>query len=211
MTENLSPIGVIDYGAGNIGNVLRALRKLGLAHAVLRHPSEVDAVCPSLLLLPGVGAFRPAMDRLVETGWGDFLKKWAATRRPLLGICLGMQLLCTQSTEDGRTDGLGLLDGNVERFSGISKIPHMGWNTAEWHNPPASWHVEEEDAFYFVHGYAVMHSSDCAAQTYIQNVAFCSALHRENVAGFQFHPERSGDEGIAFWGRVIRDLVDVYA
>ena len=201
-------IGVINYGAGNIGNVLRALQRLHLPYTVHTTPDELERASQTLLLLPGVGAFRPAMARLQEVGWHTFLEDWAHKSRPLLGICIGMQLLCTGSEEDGVTAGLGLLEGKVERLTGISKIPHMGWNTVEWKQPISP--EQGAESFYFVHSYAVRSSPDCAAETQVDDLVFCSALRSGNVAGFQFHPERSGLEGVAFLGSAIRRFHDVY-
>jgi glutamine amidotransferase len=205
-------IGVVNYGLGNLGNVSRALARLKIEHGTLASPDEMTNLRPSLLLLPGVGAFKPAMARLVSSGWKDALIDWAGSGRPLLGICLGMQLICACSSEDGRTDGLGLIEGDVLRLSGVKKIPHMGWNAA---NPvsndfPANCMSGGAQNFYFVHSYAVTNSPHCAAKTEVDGVLFDSVLRRENVAGFQFHPERSGPEGVRFLGRAVSYFREKY-
>lgn len=211
--ENNAPlIGVINYGAGNLGNVHRALGKLNLRRALLEHPEELARTNPALLLLPGVGAFRKAYERLEALGWPDVLAEWANAGRPLLGICLGMQLLCAQSDEDGLTRGLGLLDGNVTRLKGIKKTPHMGWNTLEWSENAGSLAslAEERQNFYFVHGYAAEASSPhCAASTKVDDARFCSVMKNGSVAGFQFHPERSGTEGVSFLGRALWNMIGI--
>jgi glutamine amidotransferase len=205
----------VNYGAGNIGNVRRALAKLKIRHEELESPGGVSSFAPSLLLLPGVGAFRHAMERLASSGWRDTLIRWAESGRPLLGICLGMQLLCENSAEDGKTAGLGLIEGDVLRLSGVKKIPHMGWNSAEPCGGEFEKHCfaqsgQKRQDFYFVHSFAVSGSPRCAAKTEVDGVVFDSALRKENVAGFQFHPERSGPEGVAFLGRAISYMNEKY-
>ncbi|MDR3331566.1 MAG: imidazole glycerol phosphate synthase subunit HisH [Synergistaceae bacterium] len=210
MGKNKIMVGVVNYGAGNLGNVLRALSKLNLAHSMLDNPQDASANDPALLLLPGVGAFPPAMERLVSSGWADCLEDWAKMGRPILGICLGTQLLCTRSSENTTMDGLGLIDGSVDILSGVSKIPHMGWNTVEW-NDRAGEIADPGRNFYFIHSFAVSDSPHCIGTTDVDGVVFCSVLRNENVAGFQFHPERSGREGVEFLGRTINFLSGKYS
>lgn len=206
-------VGIVNYGAGNVGNVARAMKKLGLRYAVLKDIKEMGELRPTLLLLPGVGAFRPAAECLALSGWAEFLTEWAALRKPLLGICLGMQLLCSRSDEDVPTPGLNLLKGDVRRISGNVKTPHMGWNVVQWDGctPSALLEPDEEPerTFYFVHSYAVRESSHGIATTSVGEYAFCSAMRNENVLGFQFHPERSGPGGVAFLGRALGFLHDI--
>ena len=211
-SEKQATVGIVDFGAGNIGNVRRALAKLGIAHEVLKSPGGMERLAPSLLLLPGVGAFRPAMEALASSGWKDALTGWAGMGRPLLGICLGMQLLCDNSSEDGQTEGLGLVEGCVTKLSGVKKIPHMGWNSVEPSGGefPGNCLAQGGQDFYFVHSFAVSGSPHCAAVTRVDGVRFDSALRRGNVAGFQFHPERSGPEGVSFLGRAISYMVAEY-
>lgn len=192
--------GVINYGAGNIGNVLRALTHIGIRHSVLGSPSDIGEDFPDVLILPGVGAFRPAKQRLDDAGWTSFIKKWADEDRPLVGICLGMQLMCRASSEDGHTDGLGAFDADVVRLEGIKKIPHIGWNSVEWSGPLKG--AIDAD-LYFVHSYAATESRDAVGITEVDGVRFCSSLARGRSIGFQFHPERSGPAGVAFFGDII--------
>lgn len=201
-------IGVVDYGAGNLGNVVRALSRLGYRHDVLSAPQNLGEAGSSIVLVPGVGAFPQAMRSMTDRGWVLALKDWAHAGRPLLGICIGMQLLCDSSAEDGFTEGLGLLSGEVKRLSGTEKIPHMGWNEVEWRGQGRD--QPGESSFYFVHGYAVETSPDCIGETEVDGVRFASALRRRNVAGFQFHPERSGPDGVRFLGGWLLKLNDVY-
>lgn len=209
--KNAPLIGVINYGAGNLGNVRRALDKLKLRQTLLEHPEELSGMNPALLLLPGVGAFRRACECLDALGWPEVLRGWANAGRPLLGICLGMQLLCSQSDEDGLTRGLGLLDGNVTRLKGIAKTPHMGWNTLEWNGNAGTFASLAKDGqnFYFVHSYAVEAGSPhCVASTEVDGARFCSVMKKGSVAGFQFHPERSGSEGVSFLERVLLSMIE---
>ncbi|MDR1516224.1 MAG: imidazole glycerol phosphate synthase subunit HisH [Synergistaceae bacterium] len=201
-------VGVVNFGAGNIGNVQRALAKLDIKHETLASPGGIEGLRPTLLLLPGVGAFKPAMDRLISSGWRDALIDWVRSGRPLIGICLGMQLLCSSSSEDGQTAGLGLIEGDVLKLSGVKKIPHMGWNgiIPQGGEFPGNCLIHEGQNFYFVHSFAVSGSPHCAAKAEVDGVVFDSVLERENAAGFQFHPERSGPDGVSFLGRAISHM-----
>jgi len=124
-------IGIIDYGAGNLGNVLRALEKLQYEARLLGTLSGLDSEV-DFLVLPGVGAFPPAMAELSRRGWIQVLRDWGQAKNPLLGICLGMQLLYEASLEDGLTEGLGFFPGTVAPLEGLRKSPHMGWNRVSW-------------------------------------------------------------------------------
>lgn len=202
--------GVVSYGAGNIGNALRALSLLGVRHVLLESPDDISET-PSILIVPGVGAFRPAARRLEELRWPGAIRRWAAEGRPVLGICIGMQLLCESSDEEEVTDGIGLLRAKVRRLSGLAKTPHMGWNNLEWQERAESFalHADTGQDFYFVHSYAPETGSpDCIAVTAVDGVRFASVMKNGSVAGFQFHPERSGPKGIDFLGRVIRSMIE---
>lgn len=199
-------ITIVDYGAGNVGNVARALKHLGVDWQIASSPA---GILPSvkLLLLPGVGAFAPAAKKLEESGWKDAIIEWIENGRPLLGICLGMQLLCECSLEDGLTPGLGIIEGKVSKLE-VHPLPHMGWNDIRWLRPIPPLHEIAPDgsAFYFVHSFALPVGKDTAAETFVQNVAFSSIVVRENIIGFQFHPERSGPTGLRLLQAAIRFL-----
>ena len=200
-------IGVIDYGAGNLGNALRALKQLGHSARLLASPQDLGGDV-SLLILPGVGAFPPAMEELSRRGWPEVLHDWADSGKPLLGICLGMQLLYAASLEDGLTEGLGFFPGKVAPLAGLKKSPHMGWNTVRWiRNVPGLTESFPEglDA-YFVHGYAAPVTDVSLAETTVDEVRFGSVSMKGNIAGFQFHPERSGIEGLRLLGIFILHL-----
>lgn len=193
-------IAVIDYGAGNVANVQTALDHLGRRNCLLSAPGDGEA---DLYLLPGVGAFPPAMARLKERGWADFLRLRALSGTPLLGICLGMQLLCRESLEDGKTEGLGLIDGTITPLEGTARLPHMGWNGLRWRDEPL---FPFRGDLYFVHSYGLLQSDDALAYTDVDGLSFVSLVRRGAVAGCQFHPERSGLEGVAFLGRLLDHL-----
>jgi glutamine amidotransferase len=202
-------IGVIDYGAGNLGNALRALKHLGYAARLLASPSDLDGNI-SLLILPGVGAFPPAKEELARRGWPRILHDWADSGKPLLGICLGMQLLYAASLEDGRTVGLGFFEGEVVPLAGLKKSPHMGWNRVNWVRDVegvTEFFPEGLDA-YFVHGYAAPVTDISLAETTVGGLCFSSVSMKGKIAGFQFHPERSGTEGLRLLGTFIDRLAE---
>ncbi|WP_343750940.1 imidazole glycerol phosphate synthase subunit HisH, partial [Lentibacillus halophilus] len=147
-------IAIIDYGAGNIKSLQFALTNIGLESQLTSDPVVIQN--SDGVILPGVGAFRDAMEALIDLGLAESLQQEAAQGKPLLGICLGMQLLYEKSYEDGDWDGLGLLDGKVGRIRESVKVPHMGWNTLTHHKEEPLLKDVPEDAYvYFVHSYAV--------------------------------------------------------
>jgi len=190
-------IGVIDYGMGNLYSLGKALERLGYAYEFVSQHEALDK-CEGLIL-PGVGAFGDAMRNIRELGLDAAVRGYANSGRPILGICLGMQLLFSESEEHGSNEGLGLLEGKVVRFHGEYKIPHMGWNELQLAQPehPLLADVNEGDYVYFVHSYhvKVKQASDLLATCdYHQNVT--AIVGRDNVYGMQFHPEKSGETGM---------------
>ncbi|HET7522038.1 MAG TPA: imidazole glycerol phosphate synthase subunit HisH [Bacillales bacterium] len=196
-------IGVIDYGMGNLHSVSKALERLDQPYFVSGHPSELDRA--EGLILPGVGSFRDAMQILSSAGLEEFLRSAAGRGKPILGICLGMQLLFTESEENGPTKGLDFLPGRCVKFSGMSeqgeryKVPHMGWNRLQFHRPnhPLLAGMREDFA-YFVHSYVVRadHTRDVLASCHY-NGPVPAVVGRGNVFGTQFHPEKSSTLGMA--------------
>jgi glutamine amidotransferase len=194
-------IGIVDYGMGNVRSVVNALAWIGEDAEVTSDPARLDAA--DRLILPGVGAFGDAMDHLREGDLIPVLERQVKEKgKPLLAICLGLQLLAKSSTEHGRHEGLGWLDADVVRFDtngrGL-KIPHMGWNEA----PPAREHAlfaglrRDQFVFYFVHSFHIVcrDERDVAAScTY--GKPFAAAVARGNVFATQFHPEKSQDSGL---------------
>jgi glutamine amidotransferase len=195
-------IAIFDYGMGNLHSVAKAVERLGY-EAVLTSDENVIMQAEGAIL-PGVGAFGDAMENLRDTGLDGVVRKYAESGKPLLGICLGMQLLFSESEEHGMHDGLNLLPGSVVRFTGDYKIPHMGWNRLGFLRDSALFAGLEEGHVYFVHSFHVKptQESDLLAVTdYYQPVT--AIVGRDNVYGMQFHPEKSGPLGMALLGNFL--------
>jgi glutamine amidotransferase len=195
-------IAIIDYGMGNLHSVSKAVERLGHAYTITSDKQEI--LRADKAILPGVGAFGDAMENLRESGLKDTVLAYAASGKPMLGICLGMQLLFTQSEEHGANEGLNLLPGQVVRFRGDYKVPHMGWNRLTFVRQSPLFQGIEEGHVYFVHSYHAMpdNTSDLLATTdYHQPVT--AIVGRDNVYGMQFHPEKSGDIGIKLLGNFL--------
>ncbi|WP_327054595.1 imidazole glycerol phosphate synthase subunit HisH [Geobacillus thermodenitrificans] len=204
----MTMIGVIDYGMGNLYSVSKALERLGCPYIVSGDKEELARVRG--LILPGVGSFRDAMHILRETGLADFIRSEVQDGTPLLGICLGMQLLFDESEENGPTEGLGLLRGRVVRFPGVTndgepyKVPHMGWNRLRFHRSSPLLDGVEEGYVYFVHSYYVVPGEEevvLASSEYDVDVP--AVVGRDNVFGTQFHPEKSGAVGMSILNRYV--------
>jgi len=196
-------IAIIDYGMGNLHSVSKAVERLGYEAVVTADPQQI--VEADGAILPGVGAFGDAMQNLRNTGLDEVVKFYAASGKPILGICLGMQLLFSQSEEYGKNEGLGLLPGEVIRFSGDFKIPHMGWNKLSFlQGGSPLFQGLEEGHVYFVHSFHAKPglASDLLATTdYYGPVT--AIVGRGSVYGMQFHPEKSGDLGMALLGNFL--------
>lgn len=185
-------VGIVDYGVGNHNSVRHTLHFLGFRCRVSDDHGVLKAC--DLLLLPGVGAFRPAMQALEAKGLDRFLLDQAARQRPLLGICLGMQLLARASYENGRTAGLGLIPGEVVPL-GIRRW-HIGWNSVEMHRPDPLFTVADGRDFYFNHSFCYQALDEAAVcATTVGDSVFASAVRKGATAGIQFHPEKSQDAG----------------
>ena len=176
----MSDVVVVDYGAGNTRSVRAALTHLGRTSVVSADPALITSA--PMVILPGVGSARSAMAHLDETGAAEALRERFANDRPLLGICLGMQLALQASEEDGGVKGLGLLEGLVVRLD-APRVPRLGWAIVE------PW----GDAYYFAHSY-VAESPDTVATS----EGLCAAVRRGSFLGVQFHPEKSERAGLAF-------------
>lgn len=191
----MKTITVIDYGVGNIRNVIKALDFVGYRVTFTHHHHTIEQ--SDRLLLPGVGAFQPAMKQLESLNLTSLIKQHAQKGKPLLGICLGMQLLCKSSTEFGYYKGLGLLDSDITEFTGVPKNPHMGWNQLHITSPDDTLfkNVTSNESVYFVHSFKASLSEQTAAKTdYFGE--FSSILKHENIVGMQFHPEKSQRTGL---------------
>lgn len=182
---------IIDYGAGNVFSVATALERLGVRSALTADPDVIRRA--ERVIFPGVGQAGQAMERLVRTGLDEVIPRLTV---PVLGICLGMQLMCARSQE-GQTEGLGIFPLDVKKFGGGVKVPHMGWNNLTELKGPLFEGVDEEaPRMYFVHSYYVPVSVFSAAVC-DYGFAFSAALEKDNFFGCQFHPEKSSAMGQA--------------
>jgi imidazole glycerol phosphate synthase glutamine amidotransferase subunit len=187
-------ITIVDYGMGNLRNVLRACAEIGVKASVTSDPGLVSAA--TWLILPGVGAFGEAVRRIDELGLRRPILQHATAGRPLLGICLGMQLLLDASEESPGALGLGLIPGTVRKLSGDVKVPHIGWNDVIPVSPsPLFPDPKEAPVMYFVHSFCAGIIPETVAVTEC-GVRFSASLKKGNVYGVQFHPEKSQVAGL---------------
>ncbi len=202
-------IAVVDFGAGNLRSVAKALERSGLNPDVTADPAAVSRA--DGVVLPGVGAFADAVASLAKTGLDDAVRDRLAARRPYLGLCLGLQVLFDEGDEHGVTPGLGILPGRIERFPDQTpdgeqlRVPHIGWNTVKFSGDhPILSKLPDEDCFYFVHSYRAIpdRASDVVGRVDYGG-EFAAAVAREGMFAVQFHPEKSQSAG--------RRLLDAYA
>ncbi len=206
-------LAIVSVGLGNVASVKNMISKLGHQALLLSEPPEVDI--PEIIILPGVGAYDNGITRLKNSGWYSWLKTHRDENRDnvkIIGICLGMQLLCDGS-EEGDQEGLGLIPGFFKRFSFTDKesetlkIPHMGWSSVNFDRKKAFWaeSVTDEARYYFVHSYYYSHEvNDYIIGTANYGGDFGAAIQNQNVIGFQFHPEKSHRFGKELLGLVLR-------
>jgi imidazole glycerol-phosphate synthase subunit HisH len=198
-------IAIIDYGMGNLRSVQKGFERMGREAVVTRDPRTIlDA---GKVVLPGVGAFPDCMRNLEEYGLIGAVQKSIASGKPFLGICLGLQLLFTESEEFGLSKGLDIIKGRVIRFKGAEfndlKIPHMGWNSASIkRRPPAMADVPDNSYFYFVHSFHVVpEDKGVIATTTNYGIDFVSSIWKDNIFAVQFHPEKSQALGLSILKR----------
>ena len=192
-------VGIIDYGVGNLFSLTASFRRIGQEVLVSGDPDELDSC--DRLVLPGVGAFADAAKKLTDSGMGAYLKEQSAKGKPILGICLGMQLLFEKSYEYGKHPGLGLLKGSVVPMAGVIpaqlKVPHMGWNKLEFtKNSQLFTHISDGDFVYFVHSYYAANCDDSVASVTEYGAKLTASVEKSNIFGCQFHPEKSGSVGL---------------
>lgn len=199
----MSNIVIIDYGMGNLRSVQKGFEHVGFDARVTADPREVEGA--EKLVLPGVGAFRDCIDNLRRGGFIEPILAHIDSGRPFLGICLGLQLLFTESEEFGRHEGLDVIPGKVVRFPDdmhqgdeVLKVPHMGWNQiAVRRCPPILEGIEDGTSVYFVHSYRVVPDDEAVVATVTDyGVPFCSSVWKDNVMATQFHPEKSQRVGL---------------
>ena len=192
-------LGILDYGVNNIGSLVACMQRLGFRYTVLEEPPTYDQF--SHVILPGVGQFSAGMNALQTRGFADYLVQVKSKGKPILGICLGLQLLARGSEEGGDFDGLGFFPGIVKRINVEStklRLPHIGWNTLTIHQPNTrlSRGLSASAHFYFVHSYSYVsdHGDDVLASTH-HGETISAIVRNERVYGTQFHPEKSQDAG----------------
>lgn len=192
-------IAIVDYGVGNLFSLKCSLQAIGAEVTVTGDAQQLKKA--DKLILPGVGAFEDAAKKLRDTGLDTVIKEEAARGKPILGICLGMQLLFEKSYEYGEHPGLGLIPGSVVPMEGFLpenlKIPHIGWNALRMKkSSPLFRYIGESDCVYFVHSYFAAHCEDFVIADTEYGQWLTAAVQRENVFGCQFHPEKSGTVGL---------------
>lgn len=199
-------IGILDYEAGNLGSVTNACRYLDIEAVVLDSAKGVED-CHALIL-PGVGAFGDCMSKLDAHGFAEAVPAWVAAGKPLLGICVGLQVLYEGSEESPGVSGLGLLPGCIKRFPGGPglKVPQMGWNTVSQRlsSFPLFSGIENDTYFYFVHSYYAPEPAGHVAGVTEYGVSYASAIWQNNMMATQFHPEKSHRDGL----RMLRNFAD---
>jgi len=199
---------IINYGMGNLRSVLNSCQKVGFTADVVSDANRLREY--DKLILPGVGAFPDAMKHLRESGMYEAIKELANSKQ-ILGVCLGMQLLFERGYEHHECDGLGLLDGDVVKFdtskmSKHEKIPQMGWNKIFFKkNSPILDGIENESYLYFVHSYHVVTDESTTLCATHYGYEFTSAVARENIYGFQPHPEKSGENGL----KILKNFLEI--
>ena len=204
---------IVDYGLGNLFSIEQACKHLGYSTTLSKDPDIILGA--SNLILPGVGSFEIAMKQLNTFNLIETLTTFVKTGKPIMGVCLGMQLLFDESNEFGNHSGLGFIKGKVIKFPNIVnnikiRIPHIGWNKIykselEWVNTPLV-NIKNESLMYFVHSYYVQPESNenILTRTNYAGFEFCSSINKDNIFGFQFHPEKSGKEGLIIYDNFLK-------
>jgi len=192
-------VAIVDYGVGNLFSLKSSFAAIGVDVVVTDDPAVLKAA--DRIVLPGVGAFEDAANKLRASGLADLLKELAANGKPLLGICLGMQMLFEKSYEYGEHEGLGLIPGSVKPIADVIpadyKIPHIGWNALRFKGEsPLFAQIKDGDFVYFVHSYYAADCDESVIATAEYGAELTAAVAYRNVYGCQFHPEKSGDVGL---------------
>jgi glutamine amidotransferase len=202
-------IAILDYSLGNLFSVQQAFKQCGAETFLTDDPDLI--ITADAIVLPGVGAFAEAMDKLIQNKLDIALRDSINKGKPFLGICLGMQLLFTQSEEFGVTKGLGIIEGEIKKFKTLSSgeklhVPQVGWNTIS-HSPANNWKetiledLPEHEYMYFVHSYYAVPKfiEDSLCTTTYGGIEYCSAVIKNNITATQFHPEKSGEKGLLIY------------
>jgi glutamine amidotransferase len=195
-------IAVLDYDSGNLHSVSRAIAKVGGDVDVTSDPARVATA--DALVIPGVGHFGQCVRALGDRGLDRAAATFAATGRPVLGVCVGLQVLFAASEEDA-VAGIGVLGGTVRRLPDGVKVPHMGWNTVRWVRAhPFTAGIDDGSYFYFVHSFAPDVDDETTVGVTEYGRPFASAIARDNVFATQFHPEKSGEAGLQLYENVVK-------
>ncbi|KJD36065.1 imidazole glycerol phosphate synthase [Tamlana sedimentorum] len=189
---------ILDYGAGNIKSIQFAFKRLGVDAVLSNNAEEIKAA--NKVIFPGVGEASSAMKMLKKSGLDTLIPN---LKQPVLGICLGMQLMCLHS-EEGDTDGLGIFQTKVKRFSNSVKVPQMGWNVIKDLKSDLFKGIKENEYMYLVHSFYAEHCNETIAATDYE-INYASALQHENFYGVQFHPEKSGNEG----AKILKNFINM--
>lgn len=206
---------IVDYGHGNLYSINQACIQVGYNPIISSSQSEIANA--DTLILPGVGAFKVAMEELINKNLIEPIFEFVQKGNYLMGVCLGMQLLFDTSDEFGNNNGLGLINGTVERFPSVIndkkiRVPHIGWNNIRktskennWNSTPLA-NISEQDYLYFIHSYYAKPTNlnNILSISQYQEFEFCSSVQKDNVFGFQFHPEKSAEQGLSIYKNFLK-------
>ena len=202
----MKKIVIVDYDCGNLLSIKRAIEKVGYSSIVSRDLKELRN--SSHMILPGVGAFGNAISLLKKHKLIEIIKNHTILeKKPLLGICLGMQLLLSNSNEFGFSNGLDIIEGSVEKITDQTKkkikVPHIGWSTLKFSEKNNNFHMDESNSFYFIHSFMAKPKDQKAVKAFtnFHNIKIPAIIRKENIIGFQFHPEKSADSGLELMQR----------
>ena len=195
---------VIDYGAGNLRSVTNAFAKLGYEPIITNSGTDIRKA--PAVILPGVGAAAEAMENLKNLGLIEPIRQYVAEGRPFFGVCLGLQILLSETEEDGKHDCLNIVSGKVKRLPPGLKTPHMGWNQVkQMKEHPVFEGIPDETNFYFVHSYyAAPDDTSVVLGETDYGINFCCAVAKENLVATQFHPEKSGEPGLRMYDNFMK-------
>ena len=200
----MQKIAVLDYGMGNLHSVAKAIEKVSTNNRIFISNNLKEVQASNKLVIPGVGAIRDCMNSIVSQGMDDLIRRFSE-EKPVLGVCVGMQLLFQESEENGGTECLGLLDGFLEKLKPAKdiKVPHMGWNrVCQKVDHPMFKGISQDSFFYFVHSYAALNSENKVSITN-HGEDFVSSVYKDNIFAVQFHPEKSQHDGLRIYKNFI--------